>query len=559
MDRGKERANLEPGKIDLFFLGLKNNFDPIHPTTLLYYPRHLLPGSNNNATTHHSVNMSTISSQSQITTAFSCYVLFFLPLWVVLPAMNEYIIARRCFALHGVFATTGSICGSNDVSASAQNWSTWTMLACNLPSLLVVLPLGHLADRWGRRTILLWCLGTQVFGSAGMLLVCLFRLDLIWMVPTYVVNGFGGGSYTLQTILLSTLVDCSNTRSHRARLLATMTAMYYFCGCVGPLVGGYLSKANLIIFPSLHGSQYQLAYVIFFVSNALVLLLAVVSFEETLPPPPPPSKDSDSDGGSGDLRLETTETICSVFRSALAPLRSRQVRVLSVVFCLMYATVNVGVSGLIVAYAKLKMFDMSDETIGIFLALPWFLRAVSAAIIFPLLLNYFVVRRESSSKVSNENRMSSLLLLEEVFSSEDDAELECAAESAQRAGNAATFYTLNSTHVCLDERSQFVPTRIRINNAMQKSLVRSHSPAASVRSQRCVLWPKLWIREFLIDLHQMLTLLFQTKRHVEWEVVAARLRQRRVCALCPLRGINAKEKKILLWRRHCQGSIGSLF
>ena len=381
--------------------------------------------------------MSTISPQSQITTAFSCYVLFFLPLWVVLPAMNEYIIARRCLALHGVFATTGTICGSNDVSASAQNWSTWTMLACNLPSLLVVLPLGHQADRWGRRTILLWCLGTQVFGSAGMLLVCLFRLDLIWLVPTYVVNGFGGGSYTLQTILLSTLVDCSNTRSHRARLLATMTAMYYFCGCVGPLVGGYLSKANLIIFPSLHGSQYQLAYVIFFVSNALVLLLAVVSFEETLPPPPPPSKDSDSDGGSGDLRLETTETICSVFRSALAPLRSRQVRVLSVVFCLMYATVNVGVSGLIVAYAKLKMFDMSDETIGIFLALPWFLRAVSAAIIFPLLLNYFVVRRESSSEVSNENRMSSLLLLEEVFSSEDDAELERAAESAQRAGNAA--------------------------------------------------------------------------------------------------------------------------
>ena len=45
---------------------------------------------------------------------------------------------------------------------------------------------------------LLWCCATQLFGSAGMLAVCLAQLDLVWMVPTYLVNGLGGGSYVLQ-------------------------------------------------------------------------------------------------------------------------------------------------------------------------------------------------------------------------------------------------------------------------------------------------------------------------------------------------------------------------
>ena len=153
------------------------------------------------------------------------YVLFFLPMWIALPAMNEYIIARRCLAMRGVFATTGPVCGSDDVSVSAQNWSTWTMLSCNLPSLFVVLPLGRLADLLGRRSILLWCLATQVFGSAGMLAVCLFELDLVWMMPSFFINGLGGGSYTLQNLLMASLVDVSASRQQQAKLLALMTAL----------------------------------------------------------------------------------------------------------------------------------------------------------------------------------------------------------------------------------------------------------------------------------------------------------------------------------------------
>ena len=115
---------------------------------------------------------------------WSLLLIFFIPLWIVLPAMNEYIIARRCEAMHGV--TSSKACGGADVSASAANWGMVTMLACNAPSMLVALPLGQVADRWGRRPVLLWCCATQLFGSAGMLLVCMLHLDLMWMVPTCV-------------------------------------------------------------------------------------------------------------------------------------------------------------------------------------------------------------------------------------------------------------------------------------------------------------------------------------------------------------------------------------
>jgi MFS family permease len=156
---------------------------------------------------------------------FFIYALFFVPLWVVLPAMNEFIIARRCLALHGV--SQGTVCGGADVNASANEWFTWVMLACNVPSVVVALPLGYLSDhrRWGRRPVMLWCCATQLFGSAGMVAVCLFELELVWMVPTYLVNGLGGGSYMLQSVLLSSLADTAPSRAVRSVRLAWATAM----------------------------------------------------------------------------------------------------------------------------------------------------------------------------------------------------------------------------------------------------------------------------------------------------------------------------------------------
>lgn len=342
-------------------------------------------------------------------TIYAVYAVFFLPLWIVrglnvgrgqicraasvphymcmqvLPALNEYVIARRCLEMHNVFASTGPVCGADDVSISAQSMSTWLMLACNIPSMLVVLPLGRMADGRGRRPLIIYCLVTQCFGSAGMLAVCLFQLDLLWMIPTYIINGFGGGSYTLQTILMASLADVAETREQRSALLARATASYYFCGSLGPVIGGYLSEHVVTVLPSLKGQHYQLAHLLFFSANLLVLALAIAAFHETLPT-------AEASAAKAPREERCYRRLSATFRHALQPLRSRPVVVLSITFMLLYATINSALSGLIVAYAKLSTFSLSDELCGWLIGVPWMIRAVSAAIILPQLLR-FLTRR----------------------------------------------------------------------------------------------------------------------------------------------------------------------
>ncbi|CAK0872877.1 unnamed protein product [Prorocentrum cordatum] len=320
---------------------------------------------------------------------FLLYAIFYVPLWVVLPAQNEYIIARRCLSLHGIFSSTGKLCGGKDVSASAQTWLLWVNLACNIPTLSVCFHLGFLADRIGRRPVLIWCLLTQLFGSAGMLIVCLCKLNLAWMMPPYVINGLGGGSFTLQSILMASLADTAVTELQRSVLLARATAMFYACGTIGPLVGGYITQAELVPLPWLHGDRYQLAYLTFFVTNALLLVVAVVAFAETLPAAIPLLSSRVASLSEGRDRNDARwQGLCKVaLYDCLQPLRSRAVLAVSSSFMLLYATINTALSGLIVTYAKLSMFGMSDAAVGWFLAVPWLMRSLSAALVFPMLLS----------------------------------------------------------------------------------------------------------------------------------------------------------------------------
>jgi MFS family permease len=225
------------------------------------------------------------------------FFLFFTPLYLALPAMQEYIIVRRCRALHGSELN----CDAADVNGSAAEWNTWVMLACNIPTLFASIPVGRLADRYGRKPVLIFNTATQCVGSFGMLLVCLFDLELWWYMPTYIVNGFGGGSYVLILIILASLIDSAESDSDRTAVVSSGTALIYLFGAIGPVAGGYLenigevfpccqSDDDTIVSPGAtcdccswcHGGVYQLAFIMFFGANCLLLLLACVGFRETL-------------------------------------------------------------------------------------------------------------------------------------------------------------------------------------------------------------------------------------------------------------------------------------
>jgi MFS family permease len=227
-----------------------------------------------------------------------CYLVFFLfftPLYLALPAMQEYIIMRRCRTLHG----SEIRCDASDVNGSAAEWNTWVMLACNIPTLFASIPIGRLADRYGRKRVLVFNTATQCVGSLGMLLVCLLDLDLFWYMPLYFVNGLGGGSYVLILIILASLIDSAEGESDRTAVVGNGTALIYLFGAIGPVAGGYLEEIGEV-FPCCqsdgdttpgdtctccswcHGKQYQLAFLQFFGANCLLLLVACFGFRETL-------------------------------------------------------------------------------------------------------------------------------------------------------------------------------------------------------------------------------------------------------------------------------------
>ena len=293
------------------------------------------------------------------------YVLFFLPLWVALPSLNEYVIARRCLTMYGIFNNTGSICGAPDVSESGQEWNTYIFLACNLPSVLVALPLGRLMDEHGRRPVMIICLATQLVGSAGMLSVCFFELDLFWFMPPYIINGFGGGGYILQSLFMASLSDVATSKRQRNVLLSATAAAYYACGCVGPLLGGFISgsvvgnaTSPLEFFPTLGGRQYQFAYVLFFGTNALLLVLGVVFWRETLDVSSSSSTCCGCTGSNNSNSADASvakpshafsssssssvlSSCAASFAGAVKPLRNPGIVVVSVVFLFLYSTINV--------------------------------------------------------------------------------------------------------------------------------------------------------------------------------------------------------------------------
>jgi MFS family permease len=283
--------------------------------------------------------------QCHIAMVFFLYVLFFLPLWVVLPSMTEYVIARRCLSMYGIFNNTGPVCGQDDVAKSAQQWNTWIFTACNVPSMLVVLPLGRVMDVYGRRPVMIWCLATQLAGSTGMVAVCFFELDLLWFMPPYVINGLGGGSYCLMSVFMASLTDVAFSKRQTGVLLSCAAASYYACGCLGPLVGGYISDSvgpdALVLFPTLSGWQYQFAYFLFFVTNAMLVVAAALFWRETLP----------AALRRKELLLSAPEAVpprpsCGAsfrdsFVGAVRSLNSRAIIVIAIVYMLVYSTVNV--------------------------------------------------------------------------------------------------------------------------------------------------------------------------------------------------------------------------
>lgn len=114
----------------------------------------------------------------------------------------------------------------------------YTGLALFLPGLLLLLPAGHVADRFDRRKIILLCYSLQMVATAALLL--LTRWGLHSVAPIYavlVVMGIGRAfSGPASTALIPHLVP----EIHFVNAVTWGSAIFQFANVTGPALGGVL-------------------------------------------------------------------------------------------------------------------------------------------------------------------------------------------------------------------------------------------------------------------------------------------------------------------------------
>ena len=141
-------------------------------------------------------------------------------------------------------------------------------LAQFAPFLLLILPAGHIADRYNRRNIIAWCLTAQLACALALLAFTMTGLSIVWPVFAVLVL-FGSARAFMMPATQAVLVNMVPKESF-SRALALSSSSSHIAIILGPTLGGLL----YIFGPK----------VVYLISSAL-LVLSVLLMRATTPAP----------------------------------------------------------------------------------------------------------------------------------------------------------------------------------------------------------------------------------------------------------------------------------
>ena len=141
-------------------------------------------------------------------------------------------------------------------------------LAQFAPFLLLILPAGHIADRYNRRNIIAWCLTAQLACALALLAFTLTGLSIVWPVFAVLVL-FGSARAFMMPATQAVLVNMVPKESF-SRALALSSSSSHIAIILGPTFGGLL----YIFGPK----------VVYLIASAL-LVLSVLLMRATTPAP----------------------------------------------------------------------------------------------------------------------------------------------------------------------------------------------------------------------------------------------------------------------------------
>ncbi len=119
----------------------------------------------------------------------------------------------------------------------------YTGLALFAPGLFFVLPAGHVADRYDRRTIILTCYAVQAIATAALLALALHGARNIWVI--YAILFVIGTGRCFSGPASSALVPTLVPKEHFVNAVTWGATIFQIANATGPMLGGLLFTVSL--------------------------------------------------------------------------------------------------------------------------------------------------------------------------------------------------------------------------------------------------------------------------------------------------------------------------
>ncbi|MFT4112946.1 MFS transporter [Silvibacterium sp.] len=133
----------------------------------------------------------------------------------------------------------------------------YTGLALFLPGLLFILPSGHVADRFDRRSVILLCYGLQIFCTATLFLFALHGMRSV--LPIYIVLFLIGTGRSFSGPASSALLPHLVPKEHFVNAVTWGATVFQIANISGPALGGVLFTLPLAHWALAHGLVAHLA------------------------------------------------------------------------------------------------------------------------------------------------------------------------------------------------------------------------------------------------------------------------------------------------------------
>jgi MFS family permease len=120
----------------------------------------------------------------------------------------------------------------------------YTGLALFLPGIFFVLPAGHVADRYERRTVILTCYTVQALATMALLWLALHHSHNIWLI--YAILFVIGAGRCFSGPAASALVPTLVPKHHFVNAVTWGATIFQIANASGPMIGGLLFTIPLL-------------------------------------------------------------------------------------------------------------------------------------------------------------------------------------------------------------------------------------------------------------------------------------------------------------------------